>query len=180
MGCSDSLTPLPPRFVAFARWYRRSPLFAPIGQRRPPDGPGLWSPAALCGFFFSDGDVRASQVPGKPLYGHALLFDPGGPSLPSHTAGSCCLPAFENCRRLPLPQFRGSITRPTYSLCTLRSGGYPTPRNTRCRLVASLGRVGLSPTGFHDILSTFSVSRMSRLCLAHSNSVYGRSGGSPV
>ena len=58
--------------------------------------------------------------------------------------------------------------------------GYPTPRNTRCRLVASLGRVGLSPTGFHDILSTFSVSRMSRLCLAHSNSVYGRSGGSPV
>ncbi|WP_249934523.1 TRAP transporter large permease subunit, partial [Halomonas sp. 15WGF] len=46
-------------------------------------------------------------------------------------------------------------------------------RNTRCRLVASLGRVGLSPTGFHDILSTFSVSRMSRLCLAHSKFAAG-------
>nr|WP_252860515.1 hypothetical protein [Halomonas sp. KX33721] len=27
------------------------------------------------------------------------------PSLPSHTAGSCCLPAFENCRRLHYHNF---------------------------------------------------------------------------
>ena len=117
---------------------------------------------------------------GNPCMDMPCSSTPAALPCQAHTAGSCCLPAFENCRRLPLPQFRGSITRPIHSLCTLRSGGYPTPRNTRCRLVASLGRVGLSPTGFHDILSTFSVSRMSRLCLAHSNPVYGRSGGSPV
>ncbi len=151
---------------------RRTPeclLFASGTVRHDSTGPGAFAAGSPMPVPLSfRGEGRASQVPGKPLYGHALLFDPGGPSLPSHTAGSCCLPAFENCRRLPLPQFRGSITRPIHSLCTLRSGGYPTPRNTRCRLVASLGRVGLSPTGFHDILSTFSVSRMSRLCLAHS------------
>src|SRR5690554_550710 len=119
------------------------------------------------------GERRASQVPGKPLCGHALLFDPGGPSLPSHAAGSCCLPSFEGCRRPRRSTFRGSITRPIHSLCTLRSGGYPTPRNTRYRLVASLGRVGLAPTGFQLILSTSSVSRMTRLCLAHSKALAG-------
>src|SRR5690554_1886682 len=123
------------------------------------------------------GERRASQVPGKPLCRHALLFDPGSPFLPSHTAGSRGLPAFENCRQLPLSPFRGSITRPIHSLSTLRSGGYPTPRKTRYRLVANLGRVGLSPTGFHFILSACSASRMTRLRLAHSNLVDGGQAG---
>lgn len=88
------------------------------------------------------GERRASQIPGNLLYEHALLFDPRSPCLPSHPAGLCSLPVLEDCRRLLLPQLRGSITRPTHSLCTLRSSGYPTPRNTRFRLVASLVRVG--------------------------------------
>ncbi|WP_280554042.1 hypothetical protein, partial [Halomonas sp. 25-S5] len=50
----------------------------------------------------------------------------------------------------------------------LRSGGYPTPRNTRYRLVASLGRMGLAPTGFHFILSTSIGFPDDQACLAHS------------
>src|SRR5262245_50941093 len=38
---------------------------------------------------------------------------------------------------------RGSLPQPARSLCTLRSVGYPSPRNTRFRLVASLCRAGL-------------------------------------
>ncbi len=144
-------------------------LFASATVRHHSTGPGAFETGSPAPDSLPlRGERRASQVPGKPLCGHALLFDPGGPSLPSRTAGSCCLPSIEGCRRPQRSTFRGSITRPIHSLCTLRSGGYPTPRNTRYRLVASLGRVGLAPTGFQFILSTSSVSRMTRLCLAHS------------
>ena len=44
--------------------------------------------------------------------------------------------------------YRGSITRLTRALCTLRGANRPTPRNTRFRLVASLCRTGLSPVRF--------------------------------
>lgn len=41
-------------------------------------------------------------------------------------------------------KFRGSITRPTRSLCTLRSTGHPVPRNTRFRPLAKPCRVGMA------------------------------------
>jgi hypothetical protein len=59
-----------------------------------------------------------------------------------------CLPAFENCRRLPLPQFRGSITRPIHSLCTLRSGGYPTPATLAAGWWLALAGWDFHPLGF--------------------------------
>ena len=40
-------------------------------------------------------------------------------------------------------RFRGSIAQRLISLSTLRSGGYPTPRKTRFRLLARLCRTGL-------------------------------------
>jgi len=63
--------------------------------------------------------------------------------------------AFHAQTRCRLPQlgFRGSITQPTSSLCTLRTRGCPRPRNTRFRLsVYSTGRVWL-PAGFHRKVS---------------------------
>jgi hypothetical protein len=55
----------------------------------------------------------------------ALLFDPGGTETPGHTAPPCCLPRPQRCRLPQTGYFRGSITQPTHSLCTLRSAGYP-------------------------------------------------------
>ena len=43
--------------------------------------------------------------------------------------------------------FRGSITRPADSLCTLHALGCPRPRNTRFRLPARLAGRDLHPLG---------------------------------
>ena len=43
--------------------------------------------------------------------------------------------------------FRGSITQPVNTLCTLRSYSHLQPRNTRFRLAVNLCRAGISPTG---------------------------------
>jgi hypothetical protein len=68
---------------------------------------------------------RISQVPGEPQCERAPVYDPGGTSAPGIAALRCGLPCGKR-RRLPrrVP-FRGSITRPTHSLCTLRSRGRP-------------------------------------------------------
>jgi hypothetical protein len=42
------------------------------------------------------GDSRASQVPGEPHCGHALLFDPGGTSAPGHFGASVLPSAFRD------------------------------------------------------------------------------------
>jgi len=71
---------------------------------------------------------RRKGLPGswRTLRPHALFFDPGGtPMRIRRIASRYDLPLVLR-RRLPQPVvFRGSITRPMDSLCTLRSVGYP-------------------------------------------------------
>ena len=74
---------------------------------------------------------------------HALLSDPGGTSTSGHCDASM-LPSTNLTASAPATlSFRGSITRPARSLCTLRRVRYRTPRNTRFRLLAKLCRVGV-------------------------------------
>jgi len=79
MRRSDSLPPLPPRFVSFARRYPSHVLvFAPLGCRTsPPRGQGLCYPGRPLRLLVTGGG-RASQVPGEPRCAHAPLLDPGG------------------------------------------------------------------------------------------------------
>lgn len=67
----------------------------------------------------------ASQVPGEPQCMRAPLFDPGG----TPASGRCDAFVLPRCPELPrLPRsllFRGSVTRPTCSLSTLRGEGSP-------------------------------------------------------
>ncbi len=94
------------------------------------------------------GERRASQVPGKPLCEHALLSDTGGSFPPSHFSGSVLPSTSGRMSAATIPTFRCSITRSAHSLSTLHSAGCPMLRKTRYRLAATLGRVGLAPTGF--------------------------------
>jgi hypothetical protein len=87
----------------------------------------------------------------------ATLSDPGGVSAPDLRAlprSRCFDVAFRAYDDVGLREndpFRGSITRLTHPLSTLRSHGYPCtslrPRKTRFRLVVNLVRLGLAPSG---------------------------------
>jgi len=125
MESSDFLPPFTPRFVAFARRLpSRARRFAPRHVERAMAGPGLLVVSG-CPPDFHDGDDRTSQVPGEPLCVYALLFDPGRASVPGDY-GTSVLPPLRKPRRPPQSvSFRGSITRPARSLCTLRSRGRP-------------------------------------------------------
>jgi len=74
---------------------------------------------------FLDGDDRLSQVPGGPRYARAPLFDPGKTSISGHSISRRGRPFSEQDRLSRSERFRGSITRLTHSLCTLRSRGHP-------------------------------------------------------
>ena len=115
-----------------------------------------------------DGDDRASQVPGGPQCLHALLFDPDGTLALLLIMPGCCLPQ-EIRRRLPQRIFRGSITRPTDPLCTLRSLGYPRTTQHSVPAASTLCRVELftyriPQRSFYFLMEA---SPPSRLCLAH-------------
>jgi hypothetical protein len=57
---------------------------------------------------------------------HALLpSDPGGTGTPGHSASAMLPSACGTASAPTISEFRGSITRPTSSPSTLRSGGYP-------------------------------------------------------
>ena len=80
----------------------------------------------------------------------------------------CCLPLVIR-RRLPQRIFRGSITRPTDPLCTLRSLGYPRTTQHSVSAASTLCRVELftywvPQRSFYFLLEA---SPPSRLCLAH-------------
>jgi len=66
-----------------------------------------------------------------------------------------CLPQIGQ-RRLPQLLLRGSITRPTDSLCTLRSLGYPNTAQHPVPTASTLGRVGLHT--YKVPLRSFSIS----------------------
>jgi hypothetical protein len=78
--------------------------------------------------FRSFGWRRRKDLPGswRTPCPHALLSDPGGtPMRIRRIASGHNLPPVLRRRFPPTAVFRGSITRPMGSLCTLRSVGYP-------------------------------------------------------
>ena len=112
----------------------------------PAQGPGVlgagYPNPALC----RRGDDRVSQVPGEPPCEHALLpSDPGGTKRARPIAARrCSLPRLLR-RRLPRQlDFRGSMTRPAHSLCTLRSAGYPNATQHSLPAAGQLCRAGLA------------------------------------
>jgi len=66
-----------------------------------------------------------------------VVYDPGR-AAGSGQLGPAMLPsAFPSASASAIP-VSWLDTRPIDSLCTIHDGGYPTPRNTRFRLVATL------------------------------------------
>ena len=144
MECSDSRSFVPTRFVSFAcRYHPRSCTSLPPMTRATSKGRGLLLFASLSPRrLFSDGNDRASQVPGEPLWACPVLKTPAGPSRQALAARRCGLPPLEQRR---LPQFASFEARwhgpPTRCL---RFAGRitPPPRKTRFRLSATLCRTG--------------------------------------
>jgi hypothetical protein len=94
------------------------------------------------------GEHQVSQVPRRAQCEHAPLLDPG----PVRCTRFFCISLLPSTRgtvsaygRHPL--FRGSITRPVHSLCTLHVTGRPVPRNTRFQPVTNLCWTGFGPIG---------------------------------
>ena len=65
-------------------------------------------------------------------------------------------------------QFHSSIPRLKYLLFTLHNQGYPWLCKTRFRLMVSLYRVGVEPTGFQRMISVHRTSHILRLSLSQS------------
>ena len=63
-------------------------------------------------------------------------------------------------------QFHSSIPRLKYLLFTLHNQGYPWLCKTRFRLMVSLYRVGVEPTGFQRMISVHRTSHILRLSLS--------------
>lgn len=96
----------------------------------------------------SRGEHQISQVPRRALYEHAPLFDPGPVRSTRFSVSDCCLPLGANASASgPHPLFRGSITQPVHSLCTLHSTGHPAKRNTRFQPGTTLCWTGFVPVG---------------------------------
>jgi len=151
MGRSDSRTPVPPHFVAFAWRYRiRVPVScvpwgAPAaGRTRRRQAAGLLirrSRFRLLGW----GDVRASQVPGEPIARMPWSVIP----VRSHAQGPGGREVRYGLRRYPTPgPGRMCLSGLDVTACELavyasQPGIAPGPRKTRFRLGTRLCRVGL-------------------------------------
>lgn len=153
----------------------RSHLRASLRRQALPDrGPGAWSGGISSPPLHVE-VVRSPKFLGEPQGEHAPPSDPGPvthnrfsvasllPSAPAYGVGFRA-----TCR------FRGSITRPAHSLCTLRPEGRPSRRNTRFQPGTTLcwtgfGPVGFSLKGFGQCArsTTSSSSPSPRLSLAH-------------
>ena len=166
MGCSESLPPIPPHFVAFVwRYHMRAGSFAPVGcpARGLPQAGAHWSPGRP--------RVRGSHVEttGPPRFlgdphGRALLSDPDGTSASGRLRRLGA--AFRVWNSVGSRGF-GSYGAQSHGPCIrcLRFAGRitPPPRKTRFWLLARLCQAGLVtrwvPTkGFsmsHNIPSSF-------------------------
>ena len=78
----------------------------------------------------------------------ALLIDSGRPRHQAIAMPQVLLSALSTTSALQRSRFRSSITQPASPLSTLHVLGYPRPRKTRFRPVASLSRAGLKPARF--------------------------------
>lgn len=128
MRRSDFLPPIPPRFVILRLAVPRVACCSllPKARQRPIRSAGRFEvrhPHA----FFRRGDDRISQVPGESLVFVPCSWTPVRPMRQVVWALRCCLPHHLRRRLSQDAQFRGSMTRPVHSLCTLRSAGYPSP-----------------------------------------------------
>ena len=124
MRCSDSLPSLRARFVSFARPYRAWARSSLPGEGSPPAWVlGLFTrlPTGLFGAE-TTGPPRFLDIP------HARMLRSRTPVEPrcQATFDTSMLPsAVVTTSASTSSNFRGSITQPTRSLCTLRSAGYP-------------------------------------------------------
>ncbi len=145
---SDSLTTLPPGFVAFADALPPSPVFRSRGGRVPLlRGPGLFT-----GFPNRPLVVESSGPP--RFLGYPLVCVPCSLTLARPQDLACYGPgllpsATRTASALATIQFfRGSITRPTHSLSTLRSPGLPGTTQDSLPAGGLLCRAGFEPAGF--------------------------------
>jgi hypothetical protein len=103
----------------------------------------------------SRGNQQTSQVPGQPVRTCPALRPRQGRGRLGITTSTVVPSAHSTASAPGTNTFRGSMTRPMRSLSTLHVAGHPTPRKTRSRLAACLGRTGLSPAGLlRRLLST--------------------------
>ena len=144
---------------SFARRYRRCARRSlPQVAERCARGPGLLvTPAALRSGSSRDGNDR--DLPGSWADPHVRTPcspTPARPARQALAARQVPPPLSRTTSALSMSSFRGSITRLSHSLSTLRSAGRPAPRKTRFRLVASLCRAGFPPAGSHQKVSAAS------------------------
>ena len=117
--CSDFSSFVPRHFVAFVRRYQpRTRVRSHRAESAPLAGQEL-----VCRSPFR---LPRSETTRSPRFlgilgAHALLYDPGETSHPATAVHWYCLPRYPRRRLSRRYSFRGSITRPTYSLSTLRS-----------------------------------------------------------
>ena len=156
MSQSEALTPFPLHFVTFVSRYLS--LRAPFTNLLPPHlcadlvGQGYFYPIPHYGRG-EDGDVRDSQVPGEPFIS-AVFYDPGPATQAKPiSAGRCCPSSFNSLWARSTVVFRGSIRRPLFRCLRFAAPVTRTPRKTRYRLAATLGRTGLSPAGLQREVS---------------------------
>ncbi len=121
----DSLPPVPLRFVSFAKTVpcRASRSLLPAGAHRG-KARRVGHPVSLSGML----PRRWQGLPGSwvnPDGVHALLSDPGGPSVPGRYGAEGIAFRLLDDVGSSMRSFRGCITRPAPSLSTLRRLGYP-------------------------------------------------------
>jgi len=121
MAHSDFLTSVPPHFVSFAWQYHFVALVDLKRGRRARPSRWIWSagPTRQC----TSGNVRRSQVPGESDDGMPCSPTPVGPPSKSSDWTGVAFRTDYNVGSHTW-SFRGSITRPTVSLSTLRSQDY--------------------------------------------------------
>ena len=149
----------------FARWRGRAPLNAwllcfavrrhgPITDGEHGDLTGSW-------------DAHPVPLPCSPL------TPAGPPHPPSRCFGAA--PAANTTKAPTTKQFRGSITRLQHRLSTLHDGHHCPPCKTRLRLVVSLYREGVEPSGHRKRFPLMMVSCASsfpKLILSHIGFVF--------
>jgi len=109
---------------------------------------------------FSKGDTGTSQVPGESSRACPVLMTPAGFPRQAGTALRCCLPPYPR-RRPPRCMHFGALSQGLPVRCLRFAARVtPTPRKTRFRLAANLGRAGLDTCGTPNEVSRFCVRRL--------------------
>ena len=106
---------------------------------------------------FSNGNDRASQVPGEPLCTCPVLKTPAGPSRQADCGVSIRPSAFRTASAPATRFFRGSMARPAHPLSTLRRADYSaTTQDSLPAAGQALPDRMLPPAGFQRKVSTMS------------------------